>query len=162
MKKISILVTSATRIMDRIAGWLLLAAVFLVVANILGRQIFRSSILGTYEYVGYLTAAVIALSLAHCAVQNSHIAVGFLVEKLPFRAQSILELVTGLLSLAFFGAAAFHMIVYAYATALSGELSPTTMIPFYPFIYLTALGLMGLCAVILLRLWDTFKKVVGE
>lgn len=160
MKSIKIVVTEAARLMDKLAGWALMLSVFLVVANILARQIFRASILGTYEYIGYLTAAVIALSLAYCALQNGHIAVGFLVEKFPYRLQTVVEVVTGLIALVFFGTATYHMASYAHSTFLSGELSPTTMLPFYPFIYLTALGLLGLCAVILVKILEAVKKVV--
>jgi len=162
MKRTMELITQATRSMDRIAGWILMLAVFLIVVNILSRQLFRSSILGTYEYVGYLTAAVIALSVAYCAVQNAHIAVGFIVERFPVKMQSMIDIFTRFISLVFFGLVAWHMARYAWVTALSGELSPTTRLPFYPFIYLTALGLLALCAVILAQLLATLKKVMGK
>jgi len=126
MKKIGKAVAALTRAMDEIAGYFLVAAVFLIVANIVAGVVFNSYILGTYEYVGFLTAAVIGLSLGYCALQGGHIAVDFLVEKFPPRARLVLELITGLATLTFFAFSSWHIVLYGLDTFRTGEIAPTT------------------------------------
>jgi len=82
METFKAIVHTASRAIDGVAGLALGGVAVLVTANILLRALLNRPIVGTYELVGYLTAAVIGLSLAHCALQNSHIAVDFLVEHL--------------------------------------------------------------------------------
>jgi len=75
------IVIKSSRVLDLLAGVILAGTALLVVANIIGRTLLNLSILGTYEMVGFLTAAVVGLSLARCAVENSHIAIEFILER---------------------------------------------------------------------------------
>ncbi len=149
------IVHASSRYIDILAGLILAGTAGLVVANILMRALFNRPIAGTYELVGYLTAAVIGLSLAHCAVQNSHIAVGFLVDRLPRLTQRFIEVIVNLPSFVFLCLIAWHMVDYANVIALSGRVSSTIQLPFYPFIYLVALGFLMLALVIALRLVES-------
>lgn len=154
-------VTRLSQYLDWAAGWALVATMLLVVGNILLR-LFGRPIEGTYEWVGFLTATAIGLALAYCAVQQGHIAVTFLVDKLPPRLQAVIDLITGLLAVAFLVLAFLESVVYGTSMAISGEVALTTQIPFYPFIYLIALGLLVFALVVLVGLLEPFKKVVGK
>jgi hypothetical protein len=52
-------------------------------------RLFRHPIPGTYEMVGFLGAVFAAFALGYTSVNRGHIAVDFLVQKLPARAQSL-------------------------------------------------------------------------
>ena len=68
MDKCEKFVGKVTQFLDQIAGLAILAVVLLVVSNIILRTIPGiNPILGTYEYVGFLTVIVIGLAIAHCA-----------------------------------------------------------------------------------------------
>lgn len=149
-------VTALSRALDFIAGIILAATVFLVVANILGRALFARSILGTYEMVGFLTAAVVGLALSRCALENGHIAVGFVVDKLPENLQKYIDLVVGIPALIFLSVVAYNIFVTGYLVAESGEVSPTTQIIFYPFIYLVGTGFAVLALAVLVNLCRQF------
>lgn len=159
MKQFTGLVAGLSRALDRIAGFCMVAVMLLVVTNILLRAVFNRPILGTYEYVASLTAVAIGLALAHCAVQNGHIAVSFVVEKLPGRIQAAVDVVMNIIALLFWSLCAWQVGKYANTMAVSGVVSPTTQMPFYPFIYLVALGLLVLCLVLLLKAVESLKKV---
>jgi len=45
---------------------------------------------------------------------------------------------------------------------ISGEKSPTTMTPLYPFIYIVASGVLMLSLVILVRLREPLRKVIRK
>ncbi len=149
-------VTAASRFIDFIAGLILVSVAALVVANIFMRTAFNNPIHGTYELVGYLTASAIALSLAHCAVQNSHIAVSFFTERIPLAAQRIIEIFVNGVSVVFLVSASWFLVRHGLNVAASGRVSNTLQIPFHPFIYLLAIGFVVLSMVVLLKLFESF------
>jgi len=145
-------IVGLSRSLDFIAGLVLASTAFLVVANILGRALINRPILGTYEMVGFFTAAAVGLALARCAIENSHIAISFVTDKFPARLQYIFELLVGLPVFVFLAFTTYHLVLFANRIALSGEVAPTTQIIFYPFIYLLALGFFVLGLTVILKL----------
>lgn len=157
METFKAIVHTASRVIDGVAGLALGGVAVLVTANILLRTLLNRPIVGTYELVGYLTAAAIGLSLAHCAVQNSHIAVDFVMGRLAKSRQRLIEIITHLPILVFLSLVTYHLTRYGARVASSGEVSPTTQLAFYPFIYLVALGFLVLSLTVLLRLLQLFQ-----
>ncbi|HOP68912.1 MAG TPA: TRAP transporter small permease [Bacillota bacterium] len=155
-------ITVVTRAADYIAGFLLLLVMGLVVANVALRVLFNGSILGTYEMVGYLTAASIGLALASCAVQNGHLAIELIVHRLPPRARKLIGPLFSLPAALFLLVAAYQLGRYGQRVALSGEVAPTTGFPFHPFIYLVAFGFFILGLVELVKAWPSVKGVAGR
>lgn len=141
------LVTGFSRVLDRIAGFCMVAVMLLVVANIIMRAVFHHPILGAYEYVGFLTAVMIALALAHCALQGGHIAVGFVVDRFSPAARAMVDAVLHTVALGFWGLSTWFVLQYAGNLKNSGVVSPSTQVPVYPFVYLVAFGLAALCLV---------------
>lgn len=158
MRQFSGMVMEMSRILDRIAGFFMVALMVLVVTNVLLRSIFKTPILGTYEYVGFLTAAMIGLALAHCAVLNGHIAVGLVVDRLKVKTQAYIDIIVNVTALSFWGMTAWYVAKHANSMTVNGVVSPTTQTPFYPFIYLVAAGLLVLCLVLLVRFIESVKK----
>ena len=138
MKVFSGLVTEFSKLLDKLAGFCMVLLMLLVVSNVVLRAVFKSPILGTYEYVGFLTAVMIGLALAYCAVQNGHIAIGLMVDRLCCRTQAGVDIMVNATALGFWGLAAWYIARYAGSMTASGVVSPTTQTPFYPFVYLVA------------------------
>lgn len=156
----NVLIAMISKLFDKMAGWCMVFTMVLIVGNILLRSLIKKPILGTYEYVGFFTALIIGLSLAYCAVQNGHIAVNFIVDKFTPKTRYVIDILTGILSTSFLCLAAWHTGNYAYSMILSGEVSPTTKTPFYPFIYLVTFGLFLLALVLLCKLIEFIGKGV--
>jgi len=150
-------IVKLSRGLDFLAGMILAATATLVVANILGRALLGQSILGTYEMVGFFTAAVVGLALSRCALENGHIAVGIFVEKLPESVQKVLHLVINIPVVIFLAVVAYNLYLYGFQIAASGEVSPTTQMIFHPFIYMVAFGFLVLALTVLLKLLQQFK-----
>lgn len=158
MGRITGLVTGLSRILDKIAGLCMVSVMVVVVANILLRVLFNRPILGTYEIVVFLTVLTIGLSLAHCAVQDGHIAVSFVMDRLPRRIQVAVDLIMNTAALFFWSLCAWQIGVYAQKMALSGVVSPTSQIPLYPFIYLVAFSILALSLVLLVRTMESVRN----
>lgn len=147
-------------ILDRIAGFCMVFIMGLVVLNVVLRTIFNISIIGTYEYVSFLTAAMIGFSLAQCAYTRSHIAVDYFMVKLSLKTQKVTEIIVTGIGLLFWILSSWHLGKYAYALSLKGVVSPTTQTPYYYFIYLVAFGLLALGLVLLANFIEYLKRYV--
>ncbi len=152
MQLLTVIVTRISRALDFAAGLMLAATAMLVVVNILGRVLLQRPILGTYEMVGYFTAGAVGMALAHCALVNSHIAVAFILDRFPARLQRAVEIVFGAPVFAFLIFTGYNLYLHGARIAASGQVSPTTQMIFYPFVYLVAIGFFALALVVLLKL----------
>jgi len=162
MKQFTGLVTRLSRVLDIISGLLMVFIMLLIVANIFLRVLFNHPVLGTYEYVGFLTAALIGLSLANCAVKKGHIAISFLVERLSEKTQAVADIFINTAALLFWGFSAWYICKYANSITVNGVVSATTQTPFSPFIYLVAIGLFVFCLVLLANLIESIKKAAFD
>ncbi len=140
MKKLEGFVTKTSQILDNIAGWGIVATMTLIVVNILLRTLANSPIQGVYEVVGFLTAVVIAFGLAWCAIQKAHIAIEFIVEKMRPKAQKVIQLITGCMTMVLLLFISYRVFYQSFKVIETGEVSATAQIPIYPFIFMVGLG----------------------
>ncbi len=144
-----------TRLMAARVNWLAAAAVsfimFLTTADVILR-FFRHPIPGTYEIVAFTGALVIAFAIPYTTVEKGHIAVEVLVQRLPWLARVIINVINDALALILFALITWQSLEYARDLKLSGEVSATLQMPTYPFVYGVALGCGLLCWVLLVEL----------
>jgi len=152
MDKFNKFVEKTSRLLDNIAGGVIVVTMALVVVNVILRSAFKSPIKGVYEYTGYLTAFAIAFSIAECAVKKAHIAVDFFMEKLSPKIQLAIDSVLRVMIVIFLAFSSIQVIDYGINVIKSGEVSATAHVSFYPFIFITAIGLIVLGLVELSRL----------
>lgn len=162
MRHFTDLVKGVSQAFDKLAGLCIFSVMLLVVANIIMRTVFNQPILGTYELVGFLTATGVALALAFCAFQNGHIAVSFILDRFPKKFQAGVEIIVNAVSLLFWAGAVWSLARYAEAMKLKGLVSPSAEIPVYPFIYLVAFGLSGLCLVQLFKTLVQGRELLAD
>ncbi|MBB3139601.1 TRAP transporter small permease [Halomonas organivorans] len=141
------------------AGLALLAIVALVAINIVMRQV-TSSFGGTTEVVGWLTAVVVAFSLAHAQLNKAHVELDILVARFPVRFQAVLQALVASVSLLFFSMVAIKLWEYGYGAMQRGMTSQTLRLLLYPMIYLVALGFSAFCLALLMDVFDSLKRVV--
>lgn len=161
MKKFTDLIQIIARTLDKLAGICFFSVMVLVIGNILLRAIFSRPILGTYEIVGFLTALGIGLALAHCALQDGHIDVSIFMEKLSRKVQSVIAVLVQGGALIFWSGAVWFLFQFGRDMRVKGLVSPSAEIPVYPLIYLVAVGLTGLCLVLLLKFIVSCREISG-
>jgi TRAP-type C4-dicarboxylate transport system permease small subunit len=146
-------------------NWLSAAVIFLMVLVTTGDvllRFFRISIPGAYETIGFLSALAIAFALPYTAVEKGHIAVDFIVQRLPRSARIVVNVVNGTLAIILFSIIAWRSIQYAEILRASGSVSATLEMPIYPFVYGVAAGCILLCPVLLMEVLLQFKGVESE
>jgi TRAP-type C4-dicarboxylate transport system permease small subunit len=139
-----------------IGGAGLVAMLVLVVADIVGIKVLASPIPGGIEVTAFLGVVVIGFAIAFVQVLHGHIQVDFIVMKLPPRPRAVIEALTTFLGISFFGLLAWFTLVYGRTLQLSGEVSMTQKISFYPFIY----ALSACYLVTLLVLLVEFSNII--
>lgn len=139
--------TAVSNVLLVLAGVLLTAMVALACANMVLR-FFGRPVLGAYELMGFMGALVTALALAGTQLKGGHIALTVMAGMLPKAVERGIDCVSSLACAAFFGLAAWRTAAWAGTLIDTGELSETLRIPFYPFVYIVALG----CAMLALTL----------
>lgn len=150
------------KIFNDIAGWAVVAAMLLVITNILLRVLFKKPLLGAYEFTGFITAIVVGFGLAFCLVANAHISIDFITQKLPKSVQRIIAIVTN--SVMFVMMSAFTFYIFKYATKLlkSNSVSPTTQFPYYIFVYLVGVCFIVLSLVLLTKIKNNIEEGVVQ
>ncbi|HIE07992.1 MAG TPA: TRAP transporter small permease [Desulfarculaceae bacterium] len=145
-------------LMNYLAAASIIAMMLLTCADVLLR-LFKHPILGTYELVGLLGALTIAFAIPATTLSKGHVAVDFLVEKLPTGVQKIFAVVANLLSLALFSLIAWQSFLYANILRSSGEVTLSLEMPFYPIVYAISAASLLVCIVLILEFTVPKQKV---
>ncbi len=144
-------------LMNYLAALSIIAMMLLTCADVLLR-FFKHPILGTYELVGLFGALTIAFAIPATTLSKGHVAVEFLVEKLPSSGQKICTIIANLLSLSLFALIAWQSFLYANMLKSTGEVTLSLQMPFYPIIYTIAAASLLVCIVLFLELLDLKPK----
>ena len=132
---------------------------FLTCTDIVMR-LFRRPIPGTYEIVGFLGAMVAGFALAQTTIERGHVAVQVVVTRFSPRWQKIIYLITHLLSILLFALLAWECMRYGNDFRVSGEVSLTIRIPFYPVVYGIAFSAAVVCLVLIVDILHVMTKRV--
>ena len=144
-----------------IAGSAIVAMMLLTCTDVVLRY-FRKPIPGTYELVCFLGAVAVAFAMAHTSVEKGHVEVSFVVNLLPQRIQGLIESITTSFGLIFFVLIAWQSVIYANDLRLSGEVSLTLELPFYPFVYGISFSAAIVCLILLSNLFNNLLKIFGK
>ncbi|GAK53049.1 TRAP transporter, DctQ-like membrane protein [Candidatus Moduliflexus flocculans] len=151
---------SIAKFFNRIAALALFSMMCLTCADVVLR-LFRHPIRGTYEMVSFLGVITVSFALAHTSIHKGHVAVSLVVEHFSKKWQGIVELLVSAASVVLFALISWRSVVYARSFQLSGEVSPTLQLPFYPIIYGIAAAAAVVCLVLMvdiLTAWKTIKE----
>ena len=132
---------------------------FLTCTDIVMR-LFRRPIPGTYEIVGFLGAMVAGFALAQTTIERGHVAVQVVVTRFSPRWQQIIYLITHLLSILLFALLAWECMRYGNDFRVSGEVSLTIRIPFYPVVFGIAFSAAVVCLVLIVDILHVMTKRV--
>ena len=146
-------------------NWIAAAAVvfimLLTVADVFMR-FFGRPIPGTYELVGFVGSLIISFALAYTSIQKGHISVEFLVQKLPWTARVIINIINAIVSMLLFGVIAWQGLIYGRALKAAGEVSLTLQVKTYPFVYGLAFGAILLSLVLFIEFLRQLRGVEIE
>jgi TRAP-type C4-dicarboxylate transport system permease small subunit len=162
LKTIDRYVGLLTRVLFWIAGAGLVAMLLLIVADVIGIKIFSQPVPGGIELVSFCAVVAIAFAVAHTQVMRGHVAVDFIVEKFPRRAKLIIDVIMVFFSLCLLALMAWYSFKYGNKLRVTGEVSMTQKIPFYPFVYAMGFCFVVTLLVIIMDFVKSIAKAAGQ
>ncbi|MDA8126801.1 MAG: TRAP transporter small permease [Deltaproteobacteria bacterium] len=136
--------TFLSRILLALSGGAILALMLLATGNVVLR-IFHAPYRGTYELVSFLGAIAVAFALAATQRKKGHIVVDILSSHYSEPVRRGIDVLSSLISAAFFGVVAWQVTLWGTRIMGSGEVSETLKIVYHPFVFAVAAG-FGLLA----------------
>jgi len=137
-----------------LGGVALLALTLLATSNV-ALRIVRVPVSGTYEVVSFLGAIVTAGALGYTQKRKDHIVVDILSDKFPAPVKRALDGANYAITLVLFTIISWQTFVYGKRLLLTGELSETLKVSYYPFVFLVSIGFAVLALTVLLDLIET-------
>jgi len=160
MEKLTRFLGQVFWILNLVGGCALVGMMLLTSADVILRLLGKP-ILGCYELVGFLGAVAITLPLAQTTIERAHVAVQLLVIRMSPGGRKVVFVVTSIMSLFLFSMIAFESVRYGNDMRLSGEVSMTLRVPFWPILYGIGLSaaIVGVICIIdaLLTMADRMK-----
>ena len=144
-----------------VAGTAIVAMMLLTCADVVLRYL-RRPIPGTYELVCFLGAAAVAFAMAYTSVEKGHVSVRFVVDLFPHKIQGLIDSITSGFGLFLFALIAWQSATYANELRLSGEVSLTLEMPFYPFVYGISFSAAAVCFILLSDLYKNLMKMFDK
>ena len=135
------LATAVARFLTRVAAIFLVAMVAINVVDVGLRSGFNAPIFGTYEIVELFLAAVAFLAIPEAFFRGQHITIELIDQVIPPWAVEALKVMGLVLSVAFLGLLAFHMIEPAVEFV---EFNEVTVDLQYPVIWKAGFVLAGI------------------
>lgn len=149
-------VKRSSMFLNMIAALALTLMMFLTVLDVLLRAGGRP-IVGAYEIVSLMMAIVIGFGIPQVSLDGAHVFMEIGVEKLSPRSKQIMETFTRLLCFGLFLFVGYNLIMVGEEFHMSGEVSPTLRIPFYPVAYGVAVCCFLECLVFVLQIVEIWR-----
>lgn len=129
-----------------LAGATIIVLMLAIVANVLGRQFFRSPVRGTVELTEMAMVVMVYLGFAYAEHQGDHISVDIAYNYLPRLIQNILSVVNGLFATVVIGLVAWRLSDFAGVLERGGYVTQILRLPQAPVAWI---GVVGAIAYIL-------------
>jgi TRAP-type C4-dicarboxylate transport system permease small subunit len=136
---------AVSRVFSYLGAVALVIMMLLTTVDVLGRYIFNSPILGTYEMTEFLVLIMIFSFLPFAQSEKTHVSVDLLVALFPKRVQANIELFNHAVCLGVMVLITWMGVEKAFELKLVGEASPNLKVPDYPFVFFLALGCIVMC-----------------
>jgi len=133
-----------------VAGGLTLVGMMVLTVADMVLRVFGHPLAGTYEIIGWLAAAAMALALGYTQVHRGHVAITLVVDRLGPRSRSVIACLTDMISLLLFAAVAWQVARYGDVLRESGSLSETLKVIVYPWVFIVAVGAAGITLALLI------------
>ena len=122
------------KILNIIGGTALTLMMFLTVSDVIMRSV-GYPILGAYEMVAMLLAVVIGFTIPKVSLDKGHVIMEFVLEKLSPKGKAVMITFTRILCIFLFAIIGYNLFLIAKEFNMSGEVSSTLKIPFFPIAY---------------------------
>lgn len=157
MQKFLRFTTQFSRVVNVAGGAILVLMMLLTVVDVVLRYLGKP-IAGTYELMSLSGALVIGFAIAQTSLDDAHVSVDMVTEKLGSFKRNMLLFVTKSMGLILFAFIATALFIKAHDLYKTNEVSLTLGVPYYPIAYALSVCAFTECLVLLS---DLFRIVVA-
>lgn len=129
-------------VLATLAGIALIAMMLVTVIDITTRTVGRP-IPGSYEIIGWLSAASMGLALGYVQLHRGHVGMTLFADRLQGRAAALASLVQSLFATVLFALICRYLVDFAIGLKDSDSLSETLQVIVHPWVFLMLLGFAG-------------------
>jgi len=137
-----------------------LIMVLIVTANVVGRYLFRRPLIGTVEVEEFMLLVLVFFGIGYAQIKKRHVSITTLVDRLPRKAQLVINNVTFLPSLIAFSLITWQSLAMAETYRIKGVSSLFLEVPLWPFLCVLAIGTGVLCLTLLNDFIFSAKEVL--
>ena len=153
------IIRTVEKILNIIAGLMLLAMMFLGAADVIGRYLFNRPITGAMETSQLLMGVMVFLAWAYTLSKREHVTVDIIFILYPKRVQAILYFVMMIITLVLFILIFWQSASMAISDWQAGKLVRIILIPIAPFKALVSLGALLLCLESIVQIIQTIPMM---
>jgi len=117
----------------------------LTAADVIGRYVFNSPILGVFEITEFLVLILIFSFIGYTQSQKNHVAVELLLKLFPEKVRAYIEVINHIICLVLMILITWMGLRKALELKAVGEASPNLGIPDYPFVFFLTIGCAVMC-----------------
>ena len=155
------IVYRTSSMLNAVSGVALVAMMVLIFGNVVLRAVW-TPLQGTYELTSFLASVTIAFAVAHCATQKGLVAVTLFMDRAPARVRAVFDTLVAIIGTTLYVVLAWQCAKYAMNVYRYGEVSLTTELPFYPFIFGVAFGLLMLALVLFVDIFKSLNRMFSR
>jgi TRAP-type C4-dicarboxylate transport system permease small subunit len=161
-KYIDKVVSYPSNLLSAMAMVAIVVTMLAVVADVLGRWLFRSPVRGTNDIVTMAFALIVWGPMALAAFKGSHIAMTFLLDRFPRLPRLVFELIINLVTGGVLGIVSWRLVMYGISLGEAITRTGVLKIPVSPFVYFAAFGCVLMALIYLARVPETVGKIRRE
>ena len=139
---------------------MLAALMFLGAADVIGRYFLNAPVKGANEVAEVMLSVAILFSWAYNLSNKGHVQIELVFDRLPARAQPIIDIFTNLIVLTIFVLMVWQGIERAMYARKVGEVIDVVDIPIYPFLLVVPIGAFFLSLELIVQLMISFTQMV--
>ena len=151
-----------SRAISRVGAGILALMMFLTAMDVLLRYFLNRPISGALALTQYMMVVIVVSGLGYCTVEKGHVRVEVFIERFPLKTQTILNVITSLLSLGLFVLITRQAVVYTGLLLDANLTSPVLFIPTFPFAIILALGTAVFCLALFAEFVYFLSKAVNK
>ena len=167
------IIEKISKFFDRVAGWTVFAAMIVVVLNVILRKLssfpklmnffenigISKFMIASYDYVSLLTALIVAFGIAYCLVNDAHISIDFIADKMDKKTHGIVTIVTSILTFIMMAVVTYKLFEYGTQMYSNHSVTNNALIPIFIIVDIIAVCFAFLCFVMLTKIRKNIKDV---
>ena len=147
--------------LDKVSWVVLFLMMIYTVVDVLALKVISYSLLGTVEMTALMMVICIFFSFSQTELDDGHIRVDFLYNRLSNRAKAICDFLTQLMCTVLFGFIGWAAVLNAFEKLELSEVTMDLLLPIYPFAFVAAAGCCLTCLALLTRALEALNRLVN-